>query len=251
MKDEEYIFHTDVAQKKSVARSGKYRRTHNGSRGAVKFPSDYLSKKELRNMNRDVKAYKLNEPMTWKEFKKMPDDLKRSYLDAITQRFNAPKTELTKMFGVNYKTLTIEMNRLGCGKSYRGKLKWDETAFEKWRNGATEVETPVEEINVPVEAPVEENDVPVAVSDEEPAEESCCVNTQLQTAGELNYRLEYFRKCEELETAKMELEIARSEFNALHDLLIEAKAIKRTLYVVFGRQFDDECYVACGGGLKI
>lgn len=27
MKDEEYIFHTDAAQKKSVARSGKYRRT--------------------------------------------------------------------------------------------------------------------------------------------------------------------------------------------------------------------------------
>lgn len=191
-------------------------------------------------MNGEVKAYKLNEPMTWKEFKKMPDDLKRSYLDAITQKFNAPKTELAKMFGVNHKTLTIEMNRLGCGKSYRGKLKWDEDAFEKWRNGINEDE--------PL---VEENDVPVAVSDEESAEENCCVNTQLQTCGELNYRLEYFRKCDELEKAKIELEMAQKEVDDLHDLLVEAKAIKRTLYVVFGRQFDDECYVACGGGLQI
>lgn len=71
-------------------------------------------------------------------------------------------------------------------------------------------------------------------------ENVCCVNTQLQTAGELNYRLEYFRKCEELEKAKMELEIARSEFNDLNDFLIEAKAIKQTLYVIFGRGFDNE-----------
>lgn len=240
MKDEEYIFHTDVAQKKSVARSNKYRRTHNGSRGAIKFPSDYLSKKELRKMNGEVKTYKLNEPMTWKEFKKMPDELKCSYLDAITQKFNAPKTELAKMFGVNIKTLSIEMNRLGRGKSYRGKLKWDEDAFKKWCNGTNKDE-----------APVEVNDVPAAVSDEEPTEENCCENTRLQTWGEPNYRLEYFRKCEELEKAKIELEMAQKEVDDLHDLLVEAKAIKRTLYVVFGRQFDDECYVACGGGLQI
>lgn len=188
-------------------------------------------------MNGEVKAYKLNEPMTWKEFKKMPDDLKRSYLDAITQKFNAPKTELTKMFGVNYKTLTVEMNRLGCGKSYRGKLKWDEDAFKKWCNGINEDEPPVEENNVPVEPPAEAavNVIP----DEESAEENCCVNTQLQTWGELNYRLEYFRMCEELEKAKMELEIAQKEMDDLHDLIVEAKAIKHTLYVVFGRSYDN------------
>lgn len=240
MKDEEYIFHTDVAQKKSVARSGKYRRTHNGSRGAIKFPSDYLSKKGLRKMNGEVKTYKLNEPMTWKEFKKMPDELRREYISGIEQRFNAPRTEIAKMFDVSYGSLRAELAGLGFGVAYRGKSKWEEAAFEKWCNGATEAEIPVEE-----------NDVPVAVPSEEPAEEKCCVNTSLLTCGELNYRLEYFRKCEELEKAKMELEMAQKKMNDQHDLLVEANAIKRTLYVVFGRQFDDECYVACGGGFQI
>ena len=67
-----------------------------------------------------------------------------------------------------------------------------------------------------------------------------CVNTQLQTAGEPSYRLEYFHKCEELDKARMELETLEKEFNDLHDFLVEANAIRRTLYVIFGRGFDNE-----------
>ncbi len=51
---------------------------------------------------------------------------------------------------------------------------------------------------------------------------------------------EYNCKHDELEKAKIEIEIAEGKFDGLHDLLIEAKAIRRTLYVIFGRSFDNE-----------
>ena len=51
---------------------------------------------------------------------------------------------------------------------------------------------------------------------------------------------EYKCKDDELEKTKIELEIAGSEYNDLHDFLIEAKAIRQTLYVIFGRGFDND-----------
>lgn len=45
MNDIEYEFTKDVIEKKITARSARSTRTHNGKRGAVKFPSDYKTKK--------------------------------------------------------------------------------------------------------------------------------------------------------------------------------------------------------------
>ena len=55
-----------------------------------------------------------------------------------------------------------------------------------------------------------------------------------------DYESEYFRKCEELDKARMKLEILDKELSDLHDFLVEANAIRRTLYVIFGRGFDNE-----------
>lgn len=243
MTNEEYLFYTDVNRKKSIARSSKYRRTHNGNRGAIKFPSDYLSKKELRKMNGDIKTYNLNAPMTYSEFKKMPEDLRRKYLERIIERFDAPRGDICKMLGCGRKAMANQFEKLGFGLDTRApRRSWKKDEFEKWCRGTEKIELPPEEENevvIPDESTIVIPEATVAIPDEEPVEENCCVNTQFQT-GELNYRLEYFRKREELEKTKMELEIARSEFNELHDLLIEARAIKRTLYVIFGRSFDND-----------
>ena len=62
--DEQYVMISDSIEKKKIARSSHNRKTHCGKSGRVKFPSDYLSKKELKAMNSDVKSYNLNRPMT-------------------------------------------------------------------------------------------------------------------------------------------------------------------------------------------
>jgi hypothetical protein len=83
LRDEEYLFRQDVKEKSHTARSARYRKTHTGKRGVVKFPSDYMTEKEKKAMNGEVQTYKLNDPMTWEEFKAMPDDIKAVYIKAL------------------------------------------------------------------------------------------------------------------------------------------------------------------------
>lgn len=47
MTDEKYEFLQDCRDKKITARSARSTRTHCGKGGAVKFPSDYMSKRRF------------------------------------------------------------------------------------------------------------------------------------------------------------------------------------------------------------
>lgn len=182
MNDIEYEFVTDSANKKNIARSAKSTRTHNGKRGAVKFPSDYLTKKELKAMSGECIQYaSLKGPMTWAEFKILPNDLKKEYILWIREKFGAPDKYIAEMLGVSACTLTLYLTDAGCasGKGAgNGNKKWAKQNFLAWRSGATEgavaeeviepEETPVE--NAPVE-PLEAAEAPipdVAVSESNP-----------------------------------------------------------------------------------
>ena len=83
MKDETYVFIQDVKEKKTTARSARHTRTHCGRGGRVRLPSDNLSKKELMKMSGECKSYRLNSPMSWDEFKAMPDDIKITYIKLL------------------------------------------------------------------------------------------------------------------------------------------------------------------------
>lgn len=150
MKDEEYVFVSDVRDKKTTARSARNQRTHNGRRGRVKLPSDFLTKKELKAMNGEVKSYRLNDPMPWKEFKSMPDDLKVTYVKLIRQRYNPYDASIAEMMGVHKVTFANEMKRLnlGVGKNHGGTRQWDKEGWFKWSKG------------IPADATNDGNDTP-------------------------------------------------------------------------------------------
>lgn len=157
MKDETFVFIQDVREKKSTARSARNRRTHNGKSGRVKFPSDNLSRKEMEAMNGEVKSYRLNEPMTWEEFKRMPDDIKISYIKLIREKFNAFDSAIAEMMGVSKVTLSLEIKRLGLGHGTKhgGNRTWNEReAFYAWAHGVLVAAT-VEESTEAVEQPEE------------------------------------------------------------------------------------------------
>lgn len=137
MTDEKYTFISDVREKKVTGYSASKRRTHGGKRGRVKFPSDHLTKKELLKMSGECKSYRLNEPMKWKEFKAMPDDLKITYIKLIREKYNADSKSIAEMMGVCYATATKEFRRLGIGEGKtRGHYtKWDKEGFLAWCNG--------------------------------------------------------------------------------------------------------------------
>lgn len=138
MSDEKYEFVSDVRDKSITARSAHRTRTHNGKGGSVKFPSDFMSRKELKAMNGPVESFRMNEPMPWADFKKMPDDLKKDYITAIRDRFGAPDSAIAKMLGCSQCTLSLWLRDLKCSGAHRtGKEKWEKEKFYAWMSGAS------------------------------------------------------------------------------------------------------------------
>ena len=97
MTDEKFVFVQDVKEKKQTARSAWNR--NKGKYRTVRLPSDFMTRKEREAMNGEVKSYRLNDPMTWEEFKAMPDDIMTSYIKLIRERFGASDTAIANMMG--------------------------------------------------------------------------------------------------------------------------------------------------------
>lgn len=139
MTDEKYVFVTDVRDKKRIGRGAFNKRTHAGKGGAIKFPSDFLNRKELNAMNGEVKSYRLNEPMVWKEFKAMPDEIKISYIKALRNKFDVPDNRIAKMMGINQCSMSQMMKKLGIsGKRRSGIERWDVEGFTAFVHGIPE-----------------------------------------------------------------------------------------------------------------
>lgn len=134
MTDEKFVFVTDVAEKKRTARGAFNKRTHNGKRGGVKFPSDYLTKKERNKMNGEVKSYKINQPITYKEFKSYPDDIKIEYIQNLRKKFDVPDTAISEMFGLSSHAIGNFCREHGIQAGRRGNRKADYEGFEKWKH---------------------------------------------------------------------------------------------------------------------
>lgn len=138
MKDEQFVYYQDVKEKKITSRSARNQRTHTGKGGRVKLPSDNLTQKELKAMSGEVKSYRLNEPMTWVEFKAMPDDLKVTYIKLLRQKFDVSDREIAKMFGISQAAISKWVRTLGIAAGTPlgggGFRKWDEAGWRAWLN---------------------------------------------------------------------------------------------------------------------
>lgn len=111
MTDEKYVFISDCADKKRTARGIHNKRTHTGKGGKVRFPSDYLTRKEREAMNGDVKTYSLNRPMLWKAYKSMPDEIQMEYFRALIEKHGGTQQKLSAMFGVSAETVRLEARK--------------------------------------------------------------------------------------------------------------------------------------------
>ena len=70
-------------------------------------------------MNGDVKSYNLNKPMTWEEFRRMPQDLQIMYIKKLRNEFGVPDSVLGKAMGVCRSSFSKAMRdlNLSLGKS--------------------------------------------------------------------------------------------------------------------------------------
>lgn len=132
--DEQWAMIEDSIDKKRTAASAFKQRSHCGKSGCS-LPSDFRTKKELNAMNGEVKSYRLNAPMSWDEFKEMPNDLRVTYIQSLRDKFNVPDQHIAEMFDVSLAKLTLYLLDLKMELVHNTEI-WNKEAFLAWRTGA-------------------------------------------------------------------------------------------------------------------
>ena len=135
MSDEKYTYVQDCKEKKITARSAHHARTHCGKGGRVKFPSDFMSKKEIKAMSGKCVSYPMNKPMSWNEFMELPDDLKQLYIQSLRNKYDVPDEYLAKMFDVSRGQLGLYIKDLKLDIKLE-KGEWNKESFLAWSHGA-------------------------------------------------------------------------------------------------------------------
>lgn len=134
--EEEKDFHEDTRDKKRIAASSHKQRSHCGKGGRVRFPSDNLTKKELREMSGECVSYNLKKPMDWATFKRMPEDLQKEYVRWLRARFGCNNAAIADMLGTGRKNFQTFIGKLGlCQGKGSGNDPWDVVGFNRWRRG--------------------------------------------------------------------------------------------------------------------
>lgn len=132
----ERLFLDDVREKKNVSRSYRNKRTHCGRGGAVRLPSDKLTKKELQKMNGQCETYKLNQPMKWPEFLAMPVELQITYVKKLREKYGVPDTRIARMMFINQSTFSQYVRKLGIpGTRKPGGYTWDKDGWYLFAQG--------------------------------------------------------------------------------------------------------------------
>lgn len=155
MKDETYVFIQDLKEKKTIGRGSFNKRTHVGGSGKKKWKAELMTNKELAKMNGELKTYRLNDPMTWAEFKALPDGIKKIYIKGIREKFNCPDSVLARMMGGDPSTFLKLLKKLRLPHGAGNKNKnWDRAGFEAWATG-----NKIEELEVSEETVTEVTEV--------------------------------------------------------------------------------------------
>ena len=94
MTEAEKVYYDDIREKKSIKNSAS--KTNRTGKGPIRFPSDYLSKKEKEAMNGECRKWTFSEFPDRQAFKMMPDDLKIGYINWILNVYNVGISTISK-----------------------------------------------------------------------------------------------------------------------------------------------------------
>lgn len=100
------IFESEVKSKKMAARCARYKK--NGCRSKkCNLSTDHMTNSQWKKRNGEVMTYKMNVPMKWEEFKKLPRHIQKMYLEDLIERYSVNATKLSEMFGVHLTTFLM------------------------------------------------------------------------------------------------------------------------------------------------
>lgn len=119
-------FDYDCMQKKRIASGAGHRKRGSKSKKCT-LPSDYLTKKELRALNGEVKFYNIHERMDWKKFKSLPEDIAVAHMNWLLETFGCNTVALGEAFGCTDNTVAKWLKAHNMTFPYRrfmGSKEW-------------------------------------------------------------------------------------------------------------------------------
>jgi hypothetical protein len=127
MDDIKYLLKKDTVEKKVTARSARKKVRHTG----CNLPSDRMSKKEINKMNGEVFCVNIHQPMTWKHFKKLSNDIQREYLTYLSDEFSCRYVDLAKAFGISVAGFAHYLTRNGLKGAIKSN-RWKRLKQQEW-----------------------------------------------------------------------------------------------------------------------
>ena len=99
-------------------------------------------------------TYQLGAPMSWKEFKALPDDLKRTYILNLREKFNVNSEALGQMMGICGSAIRRICIDLGLSDNVHRKMSAKQA--EEWKNFYTPARKEASEEDETIERDEEE-----------------------------------------------------------------------------------------------
>ena len=98
------------------------------------LPKHYTNQKPQMRLEPpgECKAYNINVPMQWKQYRLMPDELKKKYLTDLRTEKGALNSNLESMLGVSRATLGRELRRLKIPRP--SSIKRTSKQLQAWKN---------------------------------------------------------------------------------------------------------------------
>lgn len=157
-------FDYDVKEKKRIAAGARARKCGSKSKRCT-LPSDYLTPKQKRGLNGEMKTYNLSAPMSYGEFRDIPEDLQREYLTKLYVDWCISLTEISKMFKCSPETVRQACKQFGINTANRGhRASYAQMQhWYDWLNGGGSVIEDTEKMPIP---PIESSNEPTTSESE-------------------------------------------------------------------------------------
>lgn len=185
MKSEfEKEFYNDCADKKRAA-YGIHHKNRTG-KGAVRLPSDYLQRKELKElMNPAVLTEDLSSPMTLKAFRKLSVANKKTQLEIWGNVYGHTSTVIAKILGVGDSTGYYLLKKNGLMESFKEKHEEEQKDPEKRKEQKLRLANALGINASPVPQPAETTFEVETTSDVPAGEDAAERRTEFPTANTL------------------------------------------------------------------
>ena len=135
---------SDIREKKSSGR-GAYHRRRGSKTKHVSLPSDHMTETEWKRRNGKVTTYQLGTPMSWDEFRRMPQDLREQYVRLLHERYGVSRAVLAEAFGVSNSGLRRYLIDCDLTDIFRSGSKMKQADKERFLAFWTGRDAPAEE----------------------------------------------------------------------------------------------------------